>query len=148
MKKDYNENAKAFLLKTGTTFTLVKAVPQHAPLWHEKGDKHGIEYAVTLKHGIEYAVTLKNSKHEYTFPFWDSIANSESNKIVIPKPKEYDVLSCLNPASDTFEDFCFNYGYDDDSRHAYKTYKAVVAQSEELKKLFTFEELQELSEIN
>lgn len=67
MNTNYLEEAKKFLADTGTTFSIEMAVPQKAPLWSKAGEKHGINYAVTLDN--------KNTK--YTFDFWDSIKNSE-----------------------------------------------------------------------
>ena len=65
-------------------------------------------------------------------------------------PNAYDILACLDTysAGDTFEDFCHNYGYDDDSMNAYKTYNAVQQQCVNLQKLYTHEELEALNEIN
>lgn len=64
-------------------------------------------------------------------------------------PSVYDVLACLtkyNPG--TFEDFCFDYGYDEDSRAAERIYFAVQKEYTQLAKLFTPEQMEELAEIN
>lgn len=64
-------------------------------------------------------------------------------------PTAYDVLAGMSTCyGDTFEDFCYNFGYDEDSRKAYETYKAVQEQERNIYKLFTHEELAKLSEIN
>lgn len=78
--------------------------------------------------------------------------NANNNRIeAVAKynPNAYDILASLSTCySDSFEDFCFNFGYDEDSRKAYQTYKAVQEQELNLYKLFTHEELEQLAEIN
>lgn len=54
------------------------------------------------------------------------------------EPELRDVLDCLaNDAQTdgTFEDFCATYGYDTDSRNAERIYKAVIRNSNKLKRL-------------
>lgn len=52
------------------------------------------------------------------------------------EPTVSDVLECLamdaSSALDKFEDWCDNCGYDTDSRKAYRTWEAVVKQSDDL----------------
>ncbi len=65
------------------------------------------------------------------------------------EPSAYDVLSVLtkfDPGS--LEDFCGNYGYSTDSRKAEKTYNAVMNEWNNLKMLFSDEELEKLREID
>lgn len=64
---EYTAQAEKFLTDTETTLSIVEAVPQRDPLWAKKGEKHG----------IQYSVTLKNARGEYTFDFWNSIVNRE-----------------------------------------------------------------------
>lgn len=64
------------------------------------------------------------------------------------KPSAYSVLACLTlDYSDSFEDFCSEYGYDTDSRMAEKTYKAVIEQDRQLRRLYDREELEQLEAI-
>lgn len=65
------------------------------------------------------------------------------------KPSLYSILCCLtknNPG--TFENFCSEFGYDEDSRKAYKTYTAVKEEYMNMCSLFNDEELELLSLIN
>lgn len=63
-------------------------------------------------------------------------------------PTAYDVLTCLQKYGvGTFEDFCSEFGYDEDSRTAEKTYKAVVKEYDNVCKIWTDEEIEELQEI-
>lgn len=64
-------------------------------------------------------------------------------------PTAYDVLACLSPLQeDTLEEFCASFGYDVDSITALKTFDACREQDRNLRKLFTIDELEKLSEIN
>lgn len=94
-----------------------------------------------------FRITLKNTAHKYSFNFGQSIMDSTGNGD--NEPTCYDILACLTkyPVYD-FEDFCSEYGYDTDSRKAYKTYKAVKREWENVNKLFTEEQLELLREIN
>ena len=60
-------------------------------------------------------------------------------------PTLYEVLTCLQKYEvGTFEDFCGDFGYDNDSRSAFKIHKAVVKEYEAMQRLFTNEELEVL----
>jgi hypothetical protein len=135
MKTNYQKQAKDFLTDTKTMMTILKAIPQKHPIWSMEENKHG----------INYSVMMKNANGTYIFDFWNSIKAKAENK----KPSYYDVLACINPLSENnFKDFCDNFGYNTDSILADKTYQACLEQDRELKKLFTSEQLEKLSEIN
>lgn len=186
-KSKYIDQAMQFLKDTGTYFSIEKAVPQKRPNWSKEGEKHG----------INYSVTLSNNKGKYVFDYWGSVLDADrlatakkgiekgrqsaefietvdfvkkTADNIIPKyeyardvfynsidetidhlirPDAYDVLACLDVMyNDTFEDFCFNFGYDDDSLTAKKIYDASMIQDRMLRKLFTSEELEKLKDIN
>jgi hypothetical protein len=64
-------------------------------------------------------------------------------------PSPYDVLACLSLLDeDTFGDFCSSFGYDEDSMTARDTFEACKEQDRNLRKLYTLEQLDALSEIN
>lgn len=64
-------------------------------------------------------------------------------------PTLYDVLTCLQKYEvGTFEDFCSDFGYDNDSRTAKKTYKAVVKEYDKMCSLFSNDELEVLQHIS
>lgn len=96
-----------------------------------------------------YNFELKNNEtgKSYTGRFGDSINNTEKHK----KPSQYDVLSCLTSSDPgSFEDFCMNYGYDEDSRKAESIYFAVQKEFSGICKVLNHSEelLQQLQEIN
>lgn len=113
-----------------------------------------------------YEITLTSSRGSMIFDFWDSIQNTKirtmpfdvynvrANKELAAKkkaavPSVYDVLACLTKYDPgTFEDFCSNYGYDEDSRTAERVYFAVQKEYAQLARLFTPEQMEELAEIN
>lgn len=102
-------------------------------------------------------MTLKEySEKHYKISYGDltgkeiSIARKElTEKKKAAVPSVYDVLACLTKYDPgTFEDFCSDYGYDEDSRTAERVYFAVQKEYTRLAKLFTPDEMEELAEIN
>jgi hypothetical protein len=129
---EYNQQAIAFLTATGTTYKAT--YKDHNFYFDEDKETRDI-----------YRITLKNKKHRFSFTFGQSIVNSNYGNT---PPSEYDVLAGLQKYEvGTFDDFCGNFGYDTDSRKAYKTYKAVMREWKNVEKLFTAEELEQLQEI-
>lgn len=64
------------------------------------------------------------------------------------KPNEYDLLACLQKYDvGTFEDFCNEFGYDEDSITAEKTYKAVIEEYYKVCMIFSDNEMEELHKI-
>lgn len=63
-------------------------------------------------------------------------------------PNEYDVLACLEKYDPgTFEDFCSELGYNEDSRTAERIYIAVIKEYKDLIRIFAEEQMEELREI-
>lgn len=63
-------------------------------------------------------------------------------------PTAYDLLTCITKYDpETFENFCSEYGYDEDSRKAEDIYRAVVKEWHKVEKFFTSEELAAIQEI-
>lgn len=90
-----------------------------------------------------YNITLKRGVRKYSFKFGQSIAKGSN------EPTLYDVLACLQKYEvGTFEDFCDEFGYDNDSRNALKTYKAVVKEYDKMCSLFNSDELEVLQLIS
>jgi len=65
-------------------------------------------------------------------------------------PSDYSLLACISSnsyQSETFEDFCFNFSYDTDSRKALDTYLACEKVASDINRFFTAEEIEILREI-
>ena len=129
---DYNKQAEKFLEETETTF---KA----------EFRKFGRHFDDDTESRDIYKITLTRGERIYKFNFGQSVANSRTDK---SKPSTYDVLSCLTKNEvGTFEDFCGVYGYEEDSRKAEKTYKAVLDEWQNIKMLYSDSEIDKLAEI-
>lgn len=112
----------------------------------------------TYKRNI-YEVSLKREKRPpYIFRFGDSVVNSTIqkhymrkvgyNRKVGYKPTNYSILACLDsycPIS--FDNFCADYGYDTDSRSAYRTFEKCLQERSALEAMFSPDELEQLSSI-
>lgn len=79
----------------------------------------------------------------------DFLNNGNSDIIHYPKePTAYDIIACLTKYDPgTFENFCSEYGYDEDSRTAYKTYQAVCKEWADVCKIWSDDEIEKLAEI-
>lgn len=108
-----------------------------------KGYEYKKHFADDKKNRYVFKMQLKRGKKSYTFEFGQSI--KDGNK----EPDFYSVLSCLQKYEiGTFEQFCSEFGYDEDSRKAEKTYKAVLKEFNAMQRLFNDDELEILSYIN
>jgi len=102
-----------------------------------KYDYHFVDDNV--KRNIFKIKIVKNGK-SFSFNFGQSIKEG------VNKPTSYDVLACLQKYEvGTFENFCANFGYNEDSRKGEKIYKAVSKEFANMKKLFSDEELEILA---
>lgn len=135
---EYTKQANDFLKSTDTKLTI-------------KFIKVGFYFDGDKETRRIYRVNLKNKNHSYWFNFGDSIHNKEKGL----EPDNYAVLSCLNiDYCETYQDFCDEFGYElqpDDKAERIqniKTYRAVKAQTKNLKLLFNNSQLEQLHEVN
>jgi hypothetical protein len=134
MNTDYQKQAIDFLNATSTSFQATFK-------------KHDFYFYGDKEQRDIFRVTLKNKLHTYRFNFGQSIADSTGDGE--NKPTPYDVLACLTKYEvGSFENFCGDYGYDIDSRKAYKIYKAVLKEWKNIEFLLTHEQIELLQEIN
>ena len=154
---DYEVQALDFLRKCNATMEIRYLYDGNNELWNEKNVIREV-----------YNVTITTPRGSYSFKFYDSIHNYERKKQIQKiksgydpyrrsllmkeynqlRPTSYDVLSCLTlDDAGTFKDFCWTYGYDEDSIKAFKTYLAVQEEYDGLKRIFTQEQLNMLREI-
>jgi len=152
---EYNKKAEQFLKDTNTEFKAEFL-------------KNGLHFEDDKEPRDIYLITLTRENRIYKFNFGQSINNSgKYEKFCAGKrelfykykfeftrnkkfkiPTAYDVLSCLQKSEiGTFKDFCEDFGYDEDSRKAEKTYKAVVEEFKQVKMLWSDSEIEKLQEI-
>jgi len=174
MKTDYEKQANDFLKKTGSTLS-VNFLKHGKHFDNDKEDRD--IYTCTLKRGNrEFTFPFGNSLNDSGFYYtkgkqkinidrkylgsknvgsivksmdWNFLNNGKSDTIHYPKtPNAYDILTCLtkyDPGS--FADFCSEYGYDEDSRTAERTYRAVVEEFTKLSTLYSDTEMEQMAEI-
>jgi len=167
---EYQEQAMKFLADTDATIT--STFKKHGK--HFSDDKTDRDiYSVTIARGtrsytFDFGQSISNSIRYQDRQFKDRWFYCDGSAVksgkdwtmkglkefTEPRPKtrkaptEYDILACLTKYDPgTFEDFCADFGYDEDSRTAEKTYKAVRAEYEALARLFSDYELELMGEI-
>lgn len=136
-ESEYNIQAINFLLETNTK-CFIEFSHKGFPSWQNK-DQVNI-----------YSVTLKNEKSSYTFKFYDSIKNTQDRKMLTLD--FYSVLACLEIYTpENFDEFCSEHGYEFKNESDYIRVKKIhlecIDQTKALRKLFTSEQLEKLSEI-
>lgn len=121
----YDQQATDFLTRNGLKMRITLSDSKPAP-WDSS------------MYRPHYRITVSGKGRRMAFDFWGQ------------KVREYDVLACCSSdigCPDTFEDFCSEYGYDEDSRKVFQTFKRAANHADRLRKFFTEEEQADLSEI-
>lgn len=124
---EYEKQAEDFAQKHGVK--LKELSMRVGSMWGEKQQR------------CIFKMRLSRNRRSYTFDFGQSLANGSET------PTMYDVLACMQKYDvGSFEDFCREFGYDEDSRRAGRTYKAVCREYAAMERLFgdIMDELQEI----
>ena len=130
MEANYEKLAKDFAKKHGIKLSFI-GEPEYR--------KH---FNIDREPRWVFKCRLSRNGKSYTFNFGQSIVNGGEY------PTLYSALACLTKYDvGGFEDFCNEFGFDEDSRSAEKTYKAVLKEWKAVKRLFS-DILEELSEIS
>ena len=125
---EYTQQAENFAAKYGVTLEILGC--EYKPMWNEKQSRS------------VFKLRLKRGGKQYTFEFGQWIKDGNTS------PDMYSVLACLTKYDvGSFEDFCSEFGYNEDSRTAERTYKAVCKEFAAVERLFSdcMEELQEIA---
>jgi len=170
-KSEYDKQVEKFLKETKTEFKTEFVKWDY----HFQDDKEKRDiYKITLKRGgREYSFMFGqslNASGQYTlYPSMEKIhlqtsKNGEPNKNIkgfgflsngnskknpeFSVPTAYNVLACLQKYDiGSFKDFYNEFGYSDDSIKAEKIYKAVCDEYNNLKMLYSDDEINKLQEI-
>jgi hypothetical protein len=168
---EYTEQANTFLEKHGLEFRAVLVGDDCPPFCQDAEkdidmDKINVYPRKTHIHGKHYRCTIsRKGRGHVSFDYWNSYSDEEQRyarrhtwehqsfrKYQGQKLREvsaYDLLACLTKYDPgTFENFCSDFGYSDDSRKAEQTYHAVVKEYQKVSRFFTQEELNLIKEIN
>jgi len=144
---NYQQQASDFLAKHGIVFSAKLSNTKRAP-WNDSLRGGGSYQFKTVDYRNHFIVTFKKGTRRISFDFFDSISNFKAG---ITELDAYSVLACCSSelyCPDTFEEFCNEFGYDNDSRQAEKTFKALSKFSAKLQKFFFTKQMREdLSEI-
>lgn len=95
--------------------------------------------------GFNFTVSINGQ----SFPYFMGIGHKPKSpsKRTFPVPEINGVVYCLlgdmDCASESFEDFCDNLGYDTDSRSALETYLACQEYGNKLRKALSSEQIEE-----
>lgn len=169
MKNEYTKQAEKFLQDTNATMEIELQGRAINTMWKEKQLRNIYAVTITTPRGsytFDFWDSLYNTEltqmamQEYARKNlrrrWEDMTYGEKNKAsaeLAQKQKEarpncYDVLACLTKYDPgTFEDFCAEYGYDEDSRTAERIYIAVQNEFANLKRIFDPEQLKAMQEI-
>lgn len=129
---NYQKLAKDFLDKYETT--VIAEFKDHALLWSTDEGPRDI-----------YNITLSNKKHNYSFIYGQSFAMTGA------PPTHYGVLSSVtNSDPGSLNQFCKEYGFDlkeTDMEVVTTIHKNVVEEWDNMRQLFTADQLKELKEL-
>lgn len=110
-----------------------------------------IDYRAT--YGAKTTMVRKDKFFNWIYPMSVPIVNEKilrQAKVLIDgtEPRLYDTLTCLQKYDvGTFEDFCSEFGFDEDSHKSEKIYQSLLEEWKNVKILFSDEELETLREI-
>lgn len=147
---DYTEQAQAFLSQYGISFRAKLSDTKPCP-WKDDDNiaqGPGHHYRITLKRIRPLpSGSLYYGSPAITFDFWGSTHDAQIGKTELDA---YDVLACISSDAQeylNFKGWCEEFGYDQDSIKALKTYKRAEAFSKKLRAFFTPQEITALQEI-
>lgn len=167
---EYIKQATEFLQKTQAKIKIEYVGLAVNKEWKEKEKRCLYEIILTSPRGsmvFDFWDSIRNTeiktmtleayaekRYRMAFSSLTQAEKMQANKELAAKkktavPSVYDVLACLTKYDPgTFEDFCSDYGYNEDSRTAERIYFAVQKEYKQLARLFTPEQMEELAEIN
>ena len=167
---EYNKQASDFLKKANATIKIDFVGLAVNKDWEERKKRNLYEVTLTSPRGsmvFDFWDSIYNTeiigttltkyaekKYKTQFNFLTYNEKITTKKELEEKkaeatPSAYDILACMTKYDPgTFENFCSEFGYNEDSRTAKKIYFAAQKEYTQLARLFTSEQMEELQEIN
>ena len=137
---EYEKKAEDFLKRNNIQFKAVLKNKKSPPWSTSTFDGH--HYIVRMSGHTPFGL-----KRKLSLKFWGSIYDKERGTTDVTP---YDVLSCISfdvSCPEKFDEFCDEYGYNNDSIEALKTFRRCNAWRKKLRKFFSEKEIEELQEI-
>lgn len=169
MENEYTKQATDFLTKCRASIKIDFAGCAINSDWKETASRNSYNITITTQagamsfifwdsiHNTEITHKTAAAYYEETYRrHYENATESErrraakelAQKKAEAVPTAYDVLACMTKSDPgTFEDFCTDYGYNEDSRTAERVYIAVVREYKQLERLFTPAQLEEMQKI-
>ena len=134
--REYRKQATDFLASCNATMNIQFVGTEINPHWNETEERNKYRFTITTPQG------------KMEGDFWDSIYNKMNGT----KPNEYDILACLEKYEvGSIDDFMHEFGYEVNSTRDFtnllNTYNAVVKEYNDLRRIFTDEQMEMLREI-
>ena len=167
---EYTKQALDFLQKANATCNIEFGGCTINPDWEEKEYRNFYNVVLSSSRGSmqfvfwdsinnteiskmtlgEYAKKRFKCQYEYlTHSDKAKVSKELKEKKTAAIPSAYDVLASMTTSDPgTFEEFCSEFGYDEDSKTADRIYIAVIKEYKQLERIFTTEQMEELQEIN
>ena len=147
----YDKQAQDFLDKFGLAISRRAHSCMVCPPWTAcDKEKTGLCPKCGTTHGNPYLIKItRNLKPSEVldFYFWGSYNDAKKGK----SPSKYSILSSIGGDSvipETFHDFCWEFGYNEDSRRDYSNWERCSKFAKKLRAFFTADELEALREIH
>lgn len=101
-----------------------------------KGDKLWKNSNSRQENWNNHLVTVTHNKKRLSFDFWGSVMNPENKTEQEVVFAFYCFLSDSCAGNGTFENFCSEFGYDQDSRTAERIHKQCISSNQKFNRVF------------
>lgn len=137
-EKEWENKIKSIVPNVKLEYT---SIPKRLDKTNDKWDASAFHYLVTMQRDakeISFCYS-KGSAHCYEM--------GTVTKPIEPMLSEVLYSLILDCTEESFDYFCSEFGYDNDSIKAYKTYESCLENTKKLKTLFTYSEIEALKEL-
>lgn len=144
-ESEYEFNARVVAEFFGLSKRSVAVCHGQVADWGDKLDR--TQYMVYIDRTLPDGKKMPTMEIRFTASAHDHEIGLKTGKDI--HPSWYDLLACVTKYDPgTFEDFCASYGYDEDSRKAEATWRAVVKEYRDFARLFPEGIPEEIMEIS